>query len=105
MDGGKLTVGSFDFDFTSGLTQLAIENAILIIGDYVHISGGFAFTKQAIQEVTLNDATSVSAATKRDVSVFAFGAIWFLFSLLEIIASQSTIFLKCCINKIRQRQH
>ena len=51
--GGKFTVQtgpgpnqSFDFDYASALTRVAIENAVLKIEDYVYISGGLAFTRQ-----------------------------------------------------------
>ena len=59
-----------DFDYVAALQRLSIENALLKIDDYVHISGGFSFTRQDEFEVTLND----SGPTKRMVNAYAFGA-------------------------------
>ena len=44
-DGG-FQVGTVVFDYTSALQRVAIEDATLIIGDYVYVSGGFSFTRQ-----------------------------------------------------------
>ncbi|MDP7304721.1 MAG: hypothetical protein QGG09_16565, partial [Pirellulaceae bacterium] len=74
LPGGKLSVPtgteSVDFDYTSPLIRVAIEKATLIIGDYVHISGDFSFTKQTGMTATLSD----SAATTREVNSYAFAA-------------------------------
>jgi len=72
--GGKLTVptgvGSVDLDYSSALLRVALGNATLIIGDYIHVSGGFAFTYQQSLSVTLNDTNG----TIRTVDAYAFGA-------------------------------
>src|SRR4029079_15060025 len=74
--GGKFTVQtgpgpnqSFDFDYASGLTRVAIENAVLKIEDYVYISGGLAFTRQQGLTVPLS-----GTGGDRVVDAFAFGA-------------------------------
>ncbi|MEJ2331009.1 MAG: hypothetical protein P8Z33_14435, partial [Gammaproteobacteria bacterium] len=73
--GGTYTVdtglnSSVEFNYNSNLTRVSIENALLTIGDYVYVNGGFSFTKQDSLEVQLND----SAKTKTYVDVLAFGA-------------------------------
>src|SRR5690606_33603168 len=72
---GKLTVQTgpgteFDFAYTSILQKVAIENAVLTIDDFVHVSGGFAFTRQQGMSVKLSGPTP----TNRVVNVLAFGA-------------------------------
>ena len=59
MPGGKYTVETgpghdFDFDYTSKLQRVAIENAVLKIEDYVYVSGGLSFTRQQGMTVTLS---------------------------------------------------
>jgi Ca2+-binding RTX toxin-like protein len=77
MDGGSLTVETgpgttFVFDYTSSLQRVAIENALLIIDNYVYISGGLSFTRQQGMTVTLSGGGETP--TTRSVNAFAFGA-------------------------------
>ncbi|MDG1364062.1 MAG: hypothetical protein P8Q54_11370, partial [Akkermansiaceae bacterium] len=72
---GVLTVqtspsSSVDFGYTSKLERVAIENLTVIIDEYVHLSGGFSFTRQENLTVTLSNA----AKTRRVVNAYAFGA-------------------------------
>ena len=50
------------------LTRVAIENAVLKIEDYVYISGGLAFTRQAGLTVTLSGTGGRSRGRMRSRS-------------------------------------
>jgi hypothetical protein len=67
---GGLQVGDATFTFTSALQRVAIDQALLDIGDYVYVSGGLSFTRQQDLTVTLNDV----AASTRTVNAYAFEA-------------------------------
>src|SRR5262249_45774029 len=76
MPGGKYTVETgpghdFDFDYTSKLQRVAIDNAVLKIEDYVYVSGGLSFTRQQGMTVTLNGSGTPET---RVVDAFSFGA-------------------------------
>jgi hypothetical protein len=71
--GGKLSVdtgtGTVDFAYRSILQKVAIENASLIINDYLHVSGGLAFTRMQSLPVKLSNGPSIQL-----MDGFAFGA-------------------------------
>ena len=75
LEDGKFTVptgvGSVDFDYSSRLLRLAIENAVLMIDDFVYISGGFSLTQQKNYTLTLSNNTTVTV----DVLVFGGGDV------------------------------
>ncbi|WP_217312837.1 DUF4347 domain-containing protein [Richelia sinica] len=74
----KLTVntgsGSVDFDFTSKTERVAIENALISIGDYVYLNGGFSFTRQNALSVPLYNSLPDAPAQLIQVDAFALGA-------------------------------
>lgn len=74
----KLTVdtgsGSVDFDFASKTERVAIENALISIGDYVYLNGGFSFTRQSGLLVPLFNSLPDAPAQFIQVDAFALGA-------------------------------
>ena len=80
-DGG-FQVGTVVFDYTSALQRVAIEDATLIIGDYVYISGGFALTRQTAMDVELSgsgtDHVDVIAIGAGNVDVFVGSGPYFI---------------------------
>jgi hypothetical protein len=75
---GKLTVATgpssaLDIDFSGELLQVS-GAMLLAIGDYVYVSGQFAFQQGAEETVTLNDGTDTTAATQTEVTYLTVGA-------------------------------
>ena len=74
-DSGSLLVPTgpgenVSFGYASKLERVAIDQLTLSIDDYVYVSGGFSFTRQQGQTVTLSD----KAGTKRVVDSYALAA-------------------------------
>jgi hypothetical protein len=55
-------------DFTSRLTEVRADDALLDVSGFLQIRGGFAYAKQADQLVTLSDGTS----KRVDITTFGF---------------------------------
>ena len=77
LPGGTFSVGvgtgSVDFDYSTILIRVAIENAVLAIGEFLYVSGGFAFSYLQNMQVTLSDSTPQIPHTTH-VDAYGFGA-------------------------------
>ena len=75
-------LSTVQFDFSSALERVAIEQATITIGDYVYVSGGFAFTRQSNLNVELTgagtDTVNVLALGAGNVDIFVGSGPYFV---------------------------